>query len=49
MPFFPGIADAISPARKHAGKGTQLGVQHEIWRVARAIRRVAATLRGELI
>ncbi|RRT72891.1 hypothetical protein B296_00012049 [Ensete ventricosum] len=49
MLFFPGIADAISRAGKHAGKGTQLGVHHEIWRVARAIRRVAATLRGELI
>ncbi|XP_065006793.1 probable glutamate carboxypeptidase VP8 isoform X1 [Musa acuminata AAA Group] len=49
LSFFPGIADAISQARKHAGEEEQLGIQHEIWRVARAIQRAAAALRGELI
>ncbi|CAD5169677.1 unnamed protein product [Musa acuminata subsp. malaccensis] len=49
LSFFPGIADAISQARKYAGEEEQLGIQHEIWRVARAIQRAAAALRGELI
>ncbi|RWW17052.1 hypothetical protein GW17_00019034 [Ensete ventricosum] len=49
LSFFPGIADAISQAGKHAGEEEQLGIQHEIWRVARAIQRAAAALRGELI
>ncbi|XP_008777140.1 probable glutamate carboxypeptidase VP8 [Phoenix dactylifera] len=45
--FFPGIVDAIAQARKAAEEG-QMGIQHEIWRVARAIQRAASVLRGEL-
>ncbi|XP_010908056.1 probable glutamate carboxypeptidase VP8 isoform X1 [Elaeis guineensis] len=46
--FFPGIVDAIAQARKFAEGEGQLGIQHEIWRVARAIQRAASVLRGEL-
>ncbi|KAK1257533.1 putative glutamate carboxypeptidase 2 [Acorus gramineus] len=47
LSFFPGIADEIYRAAKTAGG--QSSIQHEIWRVARAIRRAAMVLRGELI
>ncbi|KAL4576837.1 hypothetical protein LXL04_012937 [Taraxacum kok-saghyz] len=42
--FFPGVADAIyeSSAKK------QEIIQHEIWRVGRAIQRAASALKGEL-
>ncbi|XP_073005276.1 probable glutamate carboxypeptidase VP8 isoform X1 [Typha latifolia] len=47
--FFPGIVDAISRARKLASeKEGQLAIQHEIWRIARAITRAAHALRGDL-
>ncbi|WOK99478.1 hypothetical protein Cni_G08190 [Canna indica] len=47
--FFPGIADAISQAGENTGKERLWVVQHEIWRVARAIQRAAAAVRGEII
>ncbi|KAF8403422.1 hypothetical protein HHK36_011525 [Tetracentron sinense] len=46
--FFPGIADAISRAMSMSKIEGQSAIQHEIWRVARAIRRAATALRGEL-
>lgn len=46
--FFPGIVDAIAQARKVAEVEGQMGIQHEIWRVARAIQRAASVLRGGL-
>ncbi|KAG6537893.1 hypothetical protein ZIOFF_002996 [Zingiber officinale] len=49
LSFFPGIADAISQAARSTGKEAHSSLQHEIWRVARAIQRAAAALRGELI
>lgn len=47
--FFPGIADAISQAAHSTGKEAHFNIQREIWRVARAIQRAAAALRGEPI
>ncbi|KAJ4843991.1 putative glutamate carboxypeptidase amp1 [Turnera subulata] len=47
LDFFPGIADAIS-GNLNASRSDQLGaIQHEIWRVARAIERAARALRGK--
>ncbi|KAK0585582.1 hypothetical protein LWI29_030823 [Acer saccharum] len=46
--FFPGIADAISRSTKLSRRDGQALIQHEIWRVARAIERAAGALRGEL-
>ncbi|MCL7032661.1 hypothetical protein MKW94_020687 [Papaver nudicaule] len=48
--IFPGIADALSratrmPKEQDEGKSA---IQHEIWKVARAIQRTAAALKGEL-
>ncbi|KAK9122990.1 hypothetical protein Sjap_012592 [Stephania japonica] len=48
LSFFPGIADAISRASGMAKTEGQAAVQHEVWRVARAIQRAANVLRGEL-
>ncbi|OVA00857.1 Transferrin receptor-like [Macleaya cordata] len=45
--FFPGIADAITQATR-IPRGGQSGIQHEIWRVARAIQRASTALKGEL-
>ncbi|KAK2647390.1 hypothetical protein Ddye_014879 [Dipteronia dyeriana] len=46
--FFPGIADAISRSMKLSRRDGQALIQHEMWRVARAIQRAASALRGEL-
>lgn len=46
--FFPGIVDAVGEARKLAESEGKMRIQHEIWRVARAIQRAASVLRGEL-
>lgn len=46
--FFPGVADAISQSARMSRKESQAAVQHEIWRVARAIQRAARALKGEL-
>lgn len=44
--YFPSIVEAIS---QYAGlPGRQAAIQHEIWRVARAIQRAAYLLDGEL-
>ncbi|KAJ0905469.1 putative glutamate carboxypeptidase [Helianthus annuus] len=40
--FFPGVADAIYESKR------QSVIQHEIWRVGRAIQRAASALKGEL-
>ena len=44
---FPGIVDAIARAEKGAENGWQ-AVQHEIFRVARAVTKAGNVLRGEL-
>ncbi|KAJ0028594.1 hypothetical protein Pint_36251 [Pistacia integerrima] len=46
--FFPGIANAISQSTKTSKRDGQALIQHEVWRVARAIQRAASALRGEL-
>ncbi|XP_020087507.1 probable glutamate carboxypeptidase 2 isoform X1 [Ananas comosus] len=48
LSFFPGIADAISRAANQSDMERQRIIQHEIWRVARAIQRAASALKGEL-
>lgn len=40
--FFPGIADAIA---RNSSDGM---IEHEIWRVARAIQRASKALKGRL-
>ncbi|XP_052176103.1 probable glutamate carboxypeptidase AMP1 [Diospyros lotus] len=45
--FFPGLVDAVSQFRRTNKNEGQAAMQHEIWRVARAIQRAAYTLRGE--
>ncbi|KAJ4979806.1 hypothetical protein NE237_010586 [Protea cynaroides] len=47
--FFPGVANAITQATRMPTKDGLPAIQHEIWRVARAIQRAASALRGELI
>ncbi|KAL4200403.1 hypothetical protein AMTRI_Chr03g149430 [Amborella trichopoda] len=48
--FFPGIVDAIYKAKERDnGEEGKALIQHEIWRVARAISRAAAALKGNLI
>lgn len=44
--FFPGVADAIYESTGEAKRRAM--IQHEIWRVARAIRRAATALKGQL-
>ncbi|KAI3961736.1 hypothetical protein MKW92_024755 [Papaver armeniacum] len=49
--IFPGIADAISRAARMPKEQQEEGksaIQHEIWKVARAIQRAATALKGEL-
>ncbi|XP_027364285.1 probable glutamate carboxypeptidase AMP1 [Abrus precatorius] len=48
LDFFPGIADSMSRTIKMSEKERLAAIQHEIWRVARAIQRAASALRGEL-
>ncbi|XP_061372390.1 probable glutamate carboxypeptidase AMP1 isoform X2 [Gastrolobium bilobum] len=48
LDFFPGIADSMSRAIKMSEKERLVAIQHEIWRVARAIHRAASALRGEV-
>lgn len=45
---FPGIADAISQSTSMSKKDGEALIQHEVWRVARAVQRAASALRGEL-
>ncbi|RDX96874.1 putative glutamate carboxypeptidase AMP1, partial [Mucuna pruriens] len=48
LDFFPGIADSMSGMVKMSEKERVKEIQHEIWRVARAIQRAASALRGDL-
>ncbi|CAK9137895.1 unnamed protein product [Ilex paraguariensis] len=48
LAFFPGVVDHIFPSIRMNKIKQQAAIQHEIWRVARAIQRVAYTLKGEL-
>lgn len=48
LDFFPGVADAISQSARMSRKEIQAAIQHEIWRVSRAIQRAARALKGEL-
>lgn len=49
MDFFPGVADSIAWSARGGEKEGQAAIQHEIWKVARAIKRAASALRGELM
>ncbi|KAL2345344.1 hypothetical protein Fmac_006629 [Flemingia macrophylla] len=44
--FFPGIADSMTTSNGLSERERVARIQHEIWRVARAIRRAASALRG---
>ncbi|KAF2289571.1 hypothetical protein GH714_037217 [Hevea brasiliensis] len=46
--FLPGIADAISGSTGKSPRDQQAAIQHEIWRVARAIERATSALKGQL-
>ncbi|XP_039026298.1 probable glutamate carboxypeptidase AMP1 isoform X1 [Hibiscus syriacus] len=46
--FFPGISNAIAESTRLSERERDETIQHEIWRVARAIQRAAAALRGEV-
>ncbi|CAJ1967349.1 unnamed protein product [Sphenostylis stenocarpa] len=48
LEFFPGIADSMSGMVKMSEKERVAAIQHEIWRVSRAIQRAASALRGDL-
>ncbi|KDP21928.1 hypothetical protein JCGZ_03066 [Jatropha curcas] len=48
LEFFPSIADAISRSKNIGRQDGQAAIQHEIWRVARAIERAAGALKGQL-
>lgn len=47
LPFFPGIADALSEIRGARGEEEEArkAAQREVWRAARAVSRAAAALR----
>ncbi|XP_059638258.1 probable glutamate carboxypeptidase LAMP1 isoform X2 [Cornus florida] len=45
---FPGIDDAIQNAKNLNNTEAWLSVQHEVWRVSRAVTRVSLVLNGEL-
>ncbi|XP_065855360.1 probable glutamate carboxypeptidase AMP1 isoform X1 [Euphorbia lathyris] len=47
LDFFPGIGDAIFRSTSKSRENQQTAIQHEIWRVARAIDRAAMALRGQ--
>ncbi|KAF3785504.1 putative glutamate carboxypeptidase 2 [Nymphaea thermarum] len=48
LDFFPGIVDAVAESRMMSKEGGHKLVQHEVWRVSRAILRAAHVLRGDL-
>uniref|UniRef100_A0A6N2MQG7 glutamate carboxypeptidase II n=1 Tax=Salix viminalis TaxID=40686 RepID=A0A6N2MQG7_SALVM len=48
LEFFPGIADALSQSTRRSQQNRQAAIQHEVWRVARAIERAAGALQGNL-
>lgn len=45
---FPGIEDAIEEAKNLNTAESWLTVQHEVWRVSRAVNHVSLVLNGEL-
>ncbi|XP_048623383.1 probable glutamate carboxypeptidase LAMP1 isoform X2 [Brassica napus] len=45
---FPGVDDAIDNAKRVKTKASWEHVQHEMWRVSRAIRHASLVLKGEL-
>ena len=49
LDFFPGIADSITQGSSKATSERErvAAIQHEIWRVARAIQTAASALKGE--
>ncbi|KAK7284739.1 hypothetical protein RJT34_19492 [Clitoria ternatea] len=47
MNFLPGISDSITRSSGVSERERLAAIQHEIWRVARAIQRAASALRGE--
>ncbi|KAK6942494.1 Peptidase M28 [Dillenia turbinata] len=49
LDFFPGVADAISQSKSIDRRERQAAIQHEIWRVARAVNNAAKALRGQLL
>ncbi|KAJ8754539.1 hypothetical protein K2173_005700 [Erythroxylum novogranatense] len=49
LDFFPGIADAIFQSKGLNKREGLAVIQHEIWRVGRAIERAAIALEGKLI
>lgn len=46
--YFPGVNDAISNAVKSGGAKDWSLVQHEIWKVSRAVERAALVITGQL-
>ncbi|KAJ6923296.1 glutamate carboxypeptidase LAMP1 [Populus alba x Populus x berolinensis] len=46
--YFPGIDDAIEEARSLSTPESWRSVQHQVWRVSRAVRHVSQVLAGEL-
>lgn len=46
--YFPGIDDAIEEARSRSTPESWRSVQHQVWRVSRAVRHVSQVLAGEL-
>ncbi|KAK7392743.1 hypothetical protein VNO78_21190 [Psophocarpus tetragonolobus] len=47
LDFFPGIVDSMSEMVKMSEKERLAAIQHEIWRITRAIQRAASALRGD--
>lgn len=45
---FPGIGDAIEKAKSQSTEKSWSLVQHEVWRVSRAVRHASLVLNGEL-
>ncbi|GAA0168860.1 metalloprotease [Lithospermum erythrorhizon] len=48
LDFFPGLVDAISRAAKLDSRERKAVIEHEVWRIARAIQRASSALRGGL-
>ncbi|XP_028777545.1 probable glutamate carboxypeptidase AMP1 [Neltuma alba] len=49
MDFFPGVADSIAWSATSSEKEGRAAIRHEIWKVARAIKKAASALRGEFM
>jgi N-acetylated-alpha-linked acidic dipeptidase len=47
LDFFPGIADSMTRSTDTNKRERLADIQHEIWRVTRAIQRATSALRGE--